>query len=158
MSSLPDEQALSFFHQGYSCAQSVLAPFAARLGMTETAALKLASGFGAGMGRMRGVCGAFSSLVMIAGCCRGNTSGRPEDKERIYQCIRSLAGRFRTQFGALHCRELLQLAENSAESARPLERTSEYYASRPCERCVLFCARWADELLRDDAGKASPLP
>lgn len=152
-----EEQALAFFHRGYSCAQSVLAPFAARLGMEETTALKLASGFGAGMGRMRDTCGAFSSLVMVAGFCRGNTSGRAEDKEGIYLCIRSLAERFRSQFGTLRCRELLGLEEGSAESARPRERTVDYYASRPCERCVALCARWAEELLREDAeGTTSP--
>ena len=151
MTSPAEKQALDFFHQGYSCAQSVLAPFAKDLGMDENTALRLASGFGAGVGRMRGTCGAFSSLVMVAGFCRGNTSGEAGEKEKIYTFVRELAERFRKEFGTLTCRELLQLQEAPPEGARPHDRTETYYATRPCERCVAFCARLAQESLREQA-------
>ena len=39
-----------------------------------------------------------------------------------------------------------QPASLAAETARPGERTAAYYASRPCERCIAFCARSAAEL------------
>lgn len=151
MTSPAEKQALDFFHRGYSCAQSVLAPFAGALGMDESAALRLASGFGAGVGRMRGTCGAFSSLVMVAGFCRGNTSGDAGEKEQIYAFVRELAERFRKEFGTLSCRELLRLQEAPQEGARPHDRTATYYATRPCERCVTFCARLAQELLREQS-------
>lgn len=146
MNSAPQD-ALDTFHQGYSCAQSVLAPFAEALGMSRPEALRLSSAFGAGLGRMRGTCGAFSSLCMVAGHCCGNTEGSVEGKERIYSLVRRLAGRFRAEFGTLSCRELLQLPENCEESATPSARTAAYYEARPCERCIAFCARQAAELL-----------
>ncbi len=144
---MAQEQALAYFHRGFNCAQSVFTPFAARLGLSEEAALRFSSAFGAGLGRMRGTCGAFSGLAMVAGFCRGNLTGDPADKERIFALTRELAEAFRQEFGSLTCRELLKLDKNAQESARPSERTEAYYAARPCERCVAFCADKAAELL-----------
>ena len=62
---MPQEKAIDYFHQGYNCAQSVFAAFAEELGLSEAAALRLPSAFGAGLGRMRGTCGAFSGLALI---------------------------------------------------------------------------------------------
>lgn len=143
------ECALEFFHRGYNCAQSVVAPFASELGITEDMALRLSSAFGAGLGRMRGTCGAFSGLCMVAGHCHGNLTGEPEDKEVIFSLTRRLAEEFKAEFGTLSCRELLHLDEEAQEGARPSERTAAYYAARPCERCVAFCAARAARLLQE---------
>ncbi len=140
-------RALDYFHQGYNCAQSVFAVFAPQVGLSEEAALRFSSAFGAGLGRMRGTCGAFSGLCMVAGFCKGNLTGTPEDKEVIFSLTRALAEDFKAEFGTLTCRELLHLDEEMESSARPSERTAAYYAARPCERCVAFCARKAQELL-----------
>ena len=142
-----DTKALDYFHKGFNCAQSVFASFAGQLGMSEEAALKFSSAFGAGLGRMRGTCGAFAGLCMVAGFCRGNVSGKPEDKEIIFSLTREQADAFKKEFGTLTCRELLKLDAEMESSARPNERTSEYYATRPCEKCVSFCANKAQELL-----------
>ena len=144
-----DEQALHYFHQGYNCAQSVFAAFADQVGLSEEAALRFSSAFGAGLGRMRGTCGAFSGLCMVAGFCKGNLSGNPEEKEIIFSLTRELAEDFKKEFGTLTCRELLHLDEEMEATARPNDRTSAYYASRPCERCVAFCAAKAQSILNN---------
>ena len=146
-----DEKALRYFHQGFNCAQSVFAAMADKVGMSEEAALRFSSAFGAGLGRMRGTCGAFAGLCMVAGYCRGNLTGDPADKERIFSLTRELAEAFKQKFGTLTCRELLHLDEEMETSARPNNRTSSYYASRPCERCVAFCAIKAQELLNNNS-------
>lgn len=144
---MPQEKATEYFRQGYNCAQSVFAAFAAEMGLPEDAALRLPSAFGAGLGRMRGTCGAFAGLAMVAGFKRGNLTGDPAEKERIFALTRQLADSFRAEFGTLQCRELLHLPEDAREGARPQERTAAYYAARPCERCVAFCAARAAEIL-----------
>ena len=53
--------AEKYFKEGANCSQAVLAAFADDLGITEEFAMRLASGFGGGIGRMREVCGAFSA-------------------------------------------------------------------------------------------------
>lgn len=147
---MPQEKATEYFRQGFNCAQSVFAAFAAEMGLPEETALRLPSAFGAGLGRMRGICGAFAGLAMVAGLKHGNLTGDPADKERIFALTRQLADLFRAEFGTLQCRDLLHLPEDAQEGARPQERTAAYYAARPCERCVAFCAALAAEIL---AGK-----
>lgn len=142
-----EQRAHAYFRQGFSCAQSTFAALAPLTGIEPPVALKLASAFGAGLGRMRGTCGAFSALCMAAGLRCGNTEGTAEGKERIYSFTRDLAAEFRAEFGTLLCRELLHLPEGAEEPARPEERTAAYYAARPCERCIAFCARRAEQIL-----------
>lgn len=69
-------------------------------------------------------------------------------KGKIFSLVQSLAASFKQEFGTLYCRELLGLSPErlAAETARPGERTAAYYASRPCERCIAFCARRAADL------------
>ncbi len=148
--------ALDYFHQGYSCAQSVVAPFVAELGLTERQALLLVSGFGAGIGRMRETCGAFCGLTVVAGHCRGNLRGEASDKEVIFSLVREEAERFRAEFGTLRCHELLKLSSDEQEGARPSERSAAYYAARPCERCVAFCETRARALLCGELPSHSP--
>lgn len=147
---MPQENAIIYFHRGYNCAQSVFAAFAGEMGLSEAAALRLPAAFGAGLGRMRGTCGAFSGLALVAGFKHGNLSPEPADKERIFALTRKLADDFCAEFGSLQCRELLHLPPDAEEGARPAERTAAYYASRPCERCVAFCAAKAAEILGEN--------
>ena len=148
---MPQEKAIDYFHQGYNCAQSVFAAFAEELGLSEAAALRLPSAFGAGLGRMRGhLRRIFRARPHCAGFKHGNLSPDPADKERIFALTRKLADEFRTEFGSLQCRELLHLPPDAEEGARPSERTAAYYAARPCERCVAFCAARAAEILEKD--------
>ena len=145
---MPQENAIIYFHRGYNCAQSVFAAFAGEMGLSEDAALRLPAAFGAGLGRMRGTCGAFSGLALVAGFKHGNLSPEPADKERIFALTRKLADDFCAEFGSLQCRELLGLPADAQETARPNDRTAAYYAARPCERCVQFCAQKAEDLLK----------
>ena len=142
-----EAKALEYFHKGYNCAQSVFTAFADQVGLSEEQALRFSSAFGAGLGRMRGTCGAFAGLCMVAGFCKGNLTGAPEEKEIIFSLTRELAEQFKAEFGTLTCRELLHLDEEMESSARPSDRTAAYYAVRPCEQCVAFCANKAQELL-----------
>ena len=147
---MPQEKATEYFHRGFNCAQSVFAAFAEEMGLAEDSALRIPSAFGAGLGRMRGTCGAFAGLAMVAGFMHGNLTGKPADKERIFALTRQLADEFRAEFGTLQCRELLNLPPDAQEGARPQERTDAYYAARPCERCVAFCAARAAAVLAGD--------
>ena len=141
-------RALDYFHQGYNCSQSVFTAFADVCGLSEETALRLSSPLGAGIGRMREVCGAFCGLSMVAGSLHGNTSPDTREKEKIFSLVQSLAADFKKEFGTLYCRELLGLTPEqlAGETARPGDRTAAYYASRPCERCIAFCAHLAADL------------
>ncbi len=145
-----EETALQYFNAGYSCAQSVFASFAPELGLDEKVALRLSSGLGAGVGRLREVCGAFTGMSLILGYYNGNEEGSAEQKEHIYSLVQAEAARFRAEFGSIICRELLDPSILQDKSTRPQERSKQYYDQRPCQACVAFCARRAVQLVQSE--------
>lgn len=130
------EKACKNFKDGYNCAQSVLLAFSEIVGMDKETSLKLSSSFGGGMGRLREVCGAVSSMFMIAGILKGYaTPNNDEIKGTHYALIQELAKEFESKCGSIICRELLGLPEG-ADSPTPSKRTEQYYKERPCENCI----------------------
>lgn len=141
-----EECAKLYFQQGYSCAQSVFAPFAAEIGLSEKDALRLSSGLGAGFGRMREICGALSALTLIIGYREGNEEGSSAAKQHIYSLVQKAAADFSAEFGSIHCRDLLPAETLEDKTSKPEERSVNYYAQRPCEACVSYCSRQAAAL------------
>ena len=138
------------FESGYTCAQAVFVTYAGLFGMDRETALKLASPMGGGVGRMREICGAVSSMALLAGLKEGNTDPENEEgRERIYVLVRRLADRFKEKNGSIICRELLGITQRE-ESAKPAPRTKEYYASRPCSALVASAAEIIEEMLLED--------
>lgn len=149
--SIKAQQALAYFFQGFSCAQSVFTAFHAEMGLSEEAALKLSSSMGGGVGGLREVCGAFTGQCMALGALRGYASPTDlEAKKAHYARVQALAARFTDAYGTLICRELLAQHEIAA-LAEPSARTPEYYRDRPCARYVEACAQWLEEALAQEA-------
>lgn len=141
------KQAQAYFLEGYNCAQSVLLAFAPDLGLTLEEAARMASSFGGGMGRLREVCGALSASFLILGLREGYSSPTDDDaKARQYARVQEIAGQFRAIHGTILCRDLLGLAEGP-DCPTPSKRTQEYYASRPCERCIGDAAAIVERML-----------
>lgn len=130
------EKAEKLFLDGYNCAQSVFCAFSEDLGLDFDTALKLSSSFGGGMGRLREVCGAVSSMFMIAGLKYGYTEpANKEVKTEHYARIQKLAEEFKAKNDTIICRELLGL-DVKVDSPVPEDRTAEYYQTRPCQKLV----------------------
>ena len=130
------EKAEKLFLDGYNCAQSVFCAFSEDLGLDFDTALKLSSSFGGGMGRLREVCGAVSSMFMIAGVKYGYTEpANKEVKTEHYARIQKLAEEFKAKNDTIICRELLGL-DVKVDSPIPEDRTAEYYQTRPCQKLV----------------------
>ena len=134
------DKAVNNFKMGYNCAQSVFLAFAEDFGFDKDTALKLSSSFGGGMGRLREVCGAVSSMFAIAGLKNGYTEpDNDEIKAEHYARIQALAEKFKAKHETIICRELLGLPEG-AHSPIPSERTEQYYQERPCEHFIKTAA------------------
>ncbi|SRR5271166_5769164 len=101
------DTAVSRFADGFNCSQAVLSAFAGDFGLDDATALKIASGFGGGMGRMANTCGAVTGAFMVLGLRYGQTSSDREAKEAIYARIREFARRFQARNGSVVCRDLL---------------------------------------------------
>ncbi len=136
-----EDRAVELFTSGYNCAQSVFAAYADLFGMDFETALKLSCPMGGGMGRMREVCGAVSSMALLSGLKDGNTDPQNEEaKKAAYEQVRTMAAAFLEEHGTILCRELLGI-DKMEESAAPSVRTPEYYASRPCVKIIRSAAR-----------------
>ena len=135
------------FREGYNCCQAVVAAFSDRIGLPLELAVKLASGFGAGMSRLREVCGAVSGMTFVANAlCGYGDPKAAEEKAAHYARIQKLAEKFREETGSIVCRELLGLPAGAVSASTPEKRTADYYKKRPCPKLV----RLAAEILAEE--------
>lgn len=126
-------KAEAYFRQGYNCSQSVYMAFADLYGLDTKLAGIISAPFGAGMGRLREVCGACSGMFLVAGL--EIPADEPSKKGASYKLVQELAEEFKTQNGSIICRELLVL-NHKKESSIAEERTEAYYKKRPCAELV----------------------
>lgn len=148
------DRAEALFYSGANCAQSVLGAYAEQIGLSASQAARLASGFGGGLGRQRGLCGAVSGMCMAAGLLYGYESAQDDEgKLRTYQMVRLLCAQFQAKAGSMVCAELLGKT-GQTETARAEKRTPAYYESRPCAGlCRLAAQLLADYRPGDEAGQ-----
>lgn len=141
--------AYAWFLKGYNCSQSVVAAFAPQLGLTEETALRLSAGFGAGIGRMREVCGAFCGVVTVLSMVYADPAD-PKDKSRMYALVQQAAEQYRAcnGGGSIICRELLAKAGTAPTGGTTAEeRTADYYKKRPCPELCRICADLCAEFI-----------
>ena len=142
------EQAVAYFKSGYNCAQAVYMAYADLFGMDSKTAATIAAPMGAGIGRMREVCGTVSGAALVAGLAI--PCDDPNDltsKTRCYALVQQVAERFRQENGSIICRELLGIAPIK-ESPTPSPRTEAYYKKRPCVELVRMSATFIGEELK----------
>jgi C_GCAxxG_C_C family probable redox protein len=141
------ELAMALFRKGYNCSQSVFLAFCDECGLDFDSAARLSSSFGAGMGRLREVCGAVTGMFMVAGLLYGYSDPQEQaGKTAHYQRIQDLAKQFEDKNHTIICRELLGLEEGKG-SPVPELRTAEYYQNRPCEDLVGMAAAMIEEYI-----------
>jgi C_GCAxxG_C_C family probable redox protein len=102
------EKAVADFRQGFTCSQAVLAAFSDQFGLGRMTALKIAGGFGGGIGRTAGTCGAVTGAVMVLGLKYSATQGDDrEAKENTHRMVREFIERFTGRNNSIVCKELL---------------------------------------------------
>ncbi|HRS83075.1 MAG TPA: C-GCAxxG-C-C family protein [Smithellaceae bacterium] len=139
------ETADAKFVEGYNCAQSVLYSFCEDLGLGANTALKIACGFGGGMGRKGEICGAVTGGIMVLGLQygRGEKEGR-EQTDAAYAKIRELIDRFSAKHGSCRCRELL----NGCDLTTP--EGQSYFKDKQCLHLICRpCVRDAAQIVYD---------
>lgn len=92
-----ERKALDLRKAGYSCSQSVLMALSDILGLDETLAMRLASGYGSGFAGTGGMCGALSILAAAQGLV--TEIHEPSDKIKVMKATRVLYDRFKDENG-----------------------------------------------------------
>ena len=149
------EKAEKLFMEGYNCCQAVLLAFEDILEVDRGTLLRVASGFGGGMARLREVCGTVSAMAMIAGFLSPAVDpSNMEQRRENYALVQKFAARFKEEKGSIVCREILGLRKpapgEAPESPMPSARTPEYYRTRPCAATVGFAARIVADYLKNE--------
>ena len=146
------EEVVKTHAEGFSCAQALLSVYGPELGMDRETALKIAGGFGGGMGRMAGICGAVTGAFMVIGLVHSMTKkGDLQQKELSYEYIRKFAEKFRQRNRTLVCRELMGVDVSTPEGFA--ESKAKNIARTVCPKFVRDAAEILEEMLADPLGK-----
>ena len=102
------DEAKKQFEKGFLCAPAVLSTYSEQFGLEKALALKIACGFGAGIGRMGRTCGAVTGALMVIGLKYGQANlADVESREKTYKLIKEFVANFTALHGSIECKELI---------------------------------------------------
>jgi C_GCAxxG_C_C family probable redox protein len=140
------ESAVACFQGGFSCSQAVLSAYAEEFGLDRDTAVRVAAGFGGGMGRMAGTCGAVTGALMVLGLKYGVTDADDRQaKEALYERVREFSRRFAARHDSTVCRDLLGCDISTPEGLQ--RATQEKLPATVCPKFVQSAAEILEELL-----------
>ena len=142
--------AVAKFMEGYNCAQSVFYSFCDDLHFDKNIALKIACGFGAGMGRKEEVCGAVTGGIIVI----GTKYGRGEKDEwkvtdMTYKKVRELMEKFAKKHSTFICRKLLSGCELTTEEGQKQFREDDLL-NKVCKPCVQSVVEIVESIMREE--------
>ena len=138
--------ALANFKNSCNCSQAIFSTYCEDLGLDKMTALKIASGLGAGQGRLQETCGAVSGAYLLIGLKHGHVSREDSPaKEKTYALIREFAALFRARNKTTSCRELLGVDLMNDDSQTASERMQTV-----CPKMVQDAAEITEQILFSD--------
>jgi C_GCAxxG_C_C family probable redox protein len=144
------EAAVECFTSGFNCAQAVFSAYAEEAGVGRADALRIACGFGAGMGRRQETCGAVTGAMMaIGGKCGRSRLEDTASTDKTYSLVRKLADQFIAKHGAVSCRELMGCDLQTPEGQRYSKEHN--LKTLKCTRYVRDAAEIVEAMLREES-------
>ena len=144
-----------FFDSGFHCAESVLMSAKGALGVRSSALPRIATGFGAGVGRKGSLCGALTGAIMGIGLAHGRENPG-QDRERAYALARRVFDRFRVRFGSPYCMDLIGVDLNTKAGMDKYHRLNMH--TLKCAKFVAGCAGILEEELAREKRTAGSGP
>ena len=139
--------AVQSVEEGFLCSESVLLALSQTLGVKSEIIPKIATGFGAGIGRLGEVCGAVSGAIMGLGLKFGrNTVQVSAPETGQYEFGTTMANLFIARFGHLRCRDLIGL-NLAVEADRQAYKELKLWETR-CRDIVRISTGLAYDLLK----------
>ena len=133
------------FESGYNCAQSVFFSCLDDNQISRDTALKIATGFGAGYGRMQEVCGAVSGAIMALGLKYGRDENADNEiTSEMYQKTQDFIKSFEKIHGSIICRELLNGCDLRTEEGK-----NEFREKRLLQNTCIKCVETAVKILSE---------
>lgn len=128
-----------------NCAQAMLMVYGKYYGVPAELAMKLAAGFGGGMGGMGKTCGAVSGAIAVLGLTY--EIGNPAAKASVYSLVKEFAKRFTDRHSTLICNELLGHDISTAEGIQMVREKKLF--STVCPMVDRSAAEILEELLAE---------
>jgi len=151
MTHLEVEQAVAFYQQGYTCAQSILASFAARYDLPQNLAFRLGEPFGAGTSCTGDMCGAVTGAILVLGLQYGSASSSDDAAHsRTYPYVHVLMRRFQAIHGSIQCTDLLGFNLSDPQQFKTVWEKGLFF-----QRCPTF-VRDASRILAELLEKEIP--
>lgn len=101
------EKAATYFLGGYNCAESVLLTMYEYWNGENNLVPKIATSFGAGLGRCGSICGALAGGVMAIGIKYGSNEPEKENRLKPYELPQRFYKQFEKQHDSVLCRKLI---------------------------------------------------
>lgn len=140
------DSAVECFNNGFNCAQAVFSTYCEQLGLDKTTSLKVAGGFGGGMGYIGETCGAVTGAIMLIGLKHGKIHSDDNDaKEKTYALIKEFTKQFKDINGSVKCTELLGYDMSTAEGLKAAREASLW--STVCAKLVRDSSQIVEGLL-----------
>jgi len=100
------EQATELFKGGLYCSEAILQVFNKYLDLgLNDSAVKMATGFGSGLGAAKCCCGSLTGAIMVLSAVKGRVSNN-ENVDEVFTLTRELHDRFKKRYKATCCRLL----------------------------------------------------
>ena len=124
-SDLVEKAAGHFSTEGFNCAQSVLLAMQEYYGISENRLIpRIATAFGAGIGRRGSLCGALTGATIAIGLKHGTNTANLQEKEEAYDLALKLYDRFVETQGSPFCRELIGYDLTNPEDREKLHKSN----------------------------------
>lgn len=137
--------AKELFLGDFNCAQSVLITFAKDFGYSKELAAKLAAGFGGGIGKTQGPCGAVTGGIMVLGMMAGDKANSYDElKDQAYKKAREFIKRFESEFKSTSCMDLIDCDLNTREGEEKFRELE--IKKNVCARCVQGAVKIIEEI------------
>ena len=132
-----------FNESNNNCAQSVLFSFSKDFGLDEKLALKIATGFGVGMGRNQSVCGAVSGAIMVISLKYG------DNLEKTYSNVRNFIQKFKEKNMTIECIDLLNGCNLITEDGQKYYRENGL-CQKKCNEYIKLSCVILEEILNNE--------
>jgi C_GCAxxG_C_C family probable redox protein len=126
-------KAVNYFQQGYICAQAVLLTMQEFWHVQTPIEPKIASAFGAGIGRRGSLCGALTGGILAISWAYGTNNPSSEERQPAYALALEYYNRFHHVCGSVLCRELIGYDLTVPEQQQAARRANVYM-----DQCVQY--------------------
>lgn len=144
-------RARSYAEEGFLCSESVLMALGDCLEVSSELVPRVATGFGAGIGRSGEVCGAISGGVLGLGLCFGRSKPGLGQEPKPYWYSRQLVDGFREKYGHVRCGDLLGLDISREEDYRAYRERGLWATA--CREYIATAAGISYDIMQKELGK-----